>query len=155
EFTSEDALWNFNRVKDPSVGGGIFASYVAPLKSVEAPDKYTLVITANQPYPYVSHILQTMNMLDPVTMQQPDGVNAPVGTGPFKFVEYAQGDHLTLSRNPNYWRSGLPYVDTLQMPIFADPQTQVTALEGGSIDAAVNVGLRDAARLQKTSGYQL
>jgi peptide/nickel transport system substrate-binding protein len=155
EFISDDVLWNFNRVKDPSVGGGIFASYVSPLKTVEAPDKYTVVFTTQQPYPYISHILEAINMLDPVTMQQPDGVNKPVGTGPFKFVEYAQGDHLTLAKNPNYWRSGLPYVDTLHMPIFADPQTQVTSLEGGSLDAAVNVGLRDAARLQKTSGYQL
>ena len=155
ELTSDDVVWNFSRVKDPSVGGGIFASYVAPLQSVENPDKYTVVITAKQPYPYISHILQTMNILDPVTMQQPDGVNNPVGTGPFKFVEFAQGDHLTLAKNPNYWRSGLPHVDTLQMPIYADPQTQVTALEGGSIDTAVNVSLRDAARLQTTSGYQV
>jgi peptide/nickel transport system substrate-binding protein len=89
ELTSDDVVWNFQRVKDPSVGGGIFASYVAPLQSVENPDKYTVVITAKQPYPYISHILQTMNILDPVTMQQQDGVNNPVGTGPFKFVEFA------------------------------------------------------------------
>jgi peptide/nickel transport system substrate-binding protein len=155
ELTSDDVVWNFTRVKDPSVGGGIFASYVAPLQSVENPDKYTVVITTKQPYPYISHILQTMNILDPMTMQQSDGVNNPVGTGPFKFVEFAQGDHLTLAKNPNYWRSGLPYVDTLQMPIYADPQTLVTALEGGSNDTAVNVSLRDASRLQTTSGYQV
>ena len=155
ELTSDDVVWNFNRVKDPSVGGGIFASYVAPLQSVENPDASTVVITAKQPYPYISHILETMNILDPVTMQQPDGVNNPVGTGPFKFVEFAQGDHLTLGKNPNYWRSGLPYVDTLQMPIYSDPQTQATALEGGSLDAAVNISLRDASRLQTTSGYQV
>jgi peptide/nickel transport system substrate-binding protein len=155
ELTSDDVVWNFNRVKDPAVGGGIFASYVAPLQSVENPDKSTVVITTKQPYPYISHILETMNILDPVTMQQPDGVNHPVGTGPFKFVEFAQGDHLTLAKNPNYWRSGLPYVDTLQMPIYADPQTQSTALEGGSLDAAVNISLRDASRLQTTSGYQV
>jgi peptide/nickel transport system substrate-binding protein len=155
EFTSDDVVWNFNRVKDPSVGGGIFASYDAPLQSVENPDKSTVVITAKQPYPFISHILEAMNILDPVTMQQPDGVNHPVGTGPFKFVEFAQGDHLTLAKHPNYWRSGLPYADTLQMQIYSDPQTQSTALEGGSLDAAVNISLRDASRLQTTSGYQV
>src|SRR5579884_941846 len=155
ELTSDDVVWNFLRVKDPSVGGGIFASYVAPLKSVENPDKSTVVITANQPYPYISHILQTLNMLDPVTMQQPDGVNHPVGTGPCTFVEYVQCDHLTLAKNANYWRSGLPYLDQLQMPIFADPQTLMTSLEGGVLDAAVNAPLRDAARLQKDPKYQV
>lgn len=113
------------------------------------------MITAKQPYPYISHILETMNILDPVTMQQQDGVNNPVGTGPFKFVEFAQGDHLTLAKNANYWRSGLPYLDTLQMQIYSDPQSQATALEGGSLDAAVNISLRDASRLQTTSGYQV
>jgi peptide/nickel transport system substrate-binding protein len=155
EFGGDDVVWNFNRVKDPAVGGGIFASYVAPLKSVESPDKYTVVITTNQPYPYVSHILQTLNMLDPVTMQQPDGVSKPIGTGPFKFVEYLQGDHLTLTKNPNYWRSGLPYVDQLHMPIFSDPQTMMASLEGGALDTAVNAPLRDAARLQNDPKYRV
>jgi peptide/nickel transport system substrate-binding protein len=55
----------------------------------------------------------------------------------------------------NYWRSGLPYVDQLQMPIFTDPQTMVTALESGSLDTAVNVPLRDASRLQSDANYQV
>lgn len=155
ELTGDDVLWNFSRVKDPSVGAGIFAAFVAPLQSVESPDKYSVVITARQPYPYIGQLLQTLNILDPVSMQQPDGVNHPVGTGPFKFVEFAQGDHLTLARNAQYWRSGLPYVDQLHMPIFTDPQTMLTAFESGGLDAAVNVPLRDAARLRNDKSYQL
>jgi peptide/nickel transport system substrate-binding protein len=46
-------------------------------------------------------------------------------------------------------------VDTLQMPIFSDPQTQASALEGGAIDAAVNLNVRDAARLQNDARFQL
>ena len=70
---------------------------------------------------------------------------------------YAGTSHifLTLAKNPNYWHSGLPYVDQLHMPIFSDPQTMVTALESGSLDAAVNVPIRDAARLQQDTGYQV
>src|SRR3954453_16832217 len=94
-------------------------------------------------------------MLAPVTMQQQDGVNNPVGTGPFRFVEYAQGDHLTLAKNPNYCPSALPNVDQLQMPIFTDPQTMVTALESGSLDTALNIPLRDASRLQKDANFQV
>jgi peptide/nickel transport system substrate-binding protein len=155
EFTSEEVVWNFTRAKDPAVGGGTYASFVAPLKSVDAADRYTVVITTTQPYPYISHILQTLNMLDPAMLQQPEGVNKPIGTGPFKFVEYVAGDHLTLARNPNYWRGGLPYVDTLHMPIFTDPQTQITALEGGAIDVAINPPLHDAARLKNNPKYRL
>ena len=46
---------------------------------------------------------------------------------------------------------GLPYVHQLQMPIFTDPQTMVTALESGGLDAAVNVPLGDASRLAGSS----
>jgi peptide/nickel transport system substrate-binding protein len=155
EFTSDDVVWNFSRVKDPSVGGGTYASFVAPLNAVVAADRYTVVITTHQPYPYISHLLQTLNMLDPSMLQQPEGVNRPIGTGPFTFVEYAAGDHLTLAKNANYWRSGLPYVDALHMPIFSDPQTQITALEGGALDVAVNPPLHDAARLKNDPKYRL
>ena len=41
------------------------------------------------------------------------------------------------------------------MPIFSDPQTMVTSLESGALDAAVNIALRDAARLQKDPNYQV
>jgi ABC-type transport system substrate-binding protein len=66
------------------------------------PDKYTVIIATKQSYAYIRHILETMNILDPVSIQQSDGVNNPVGTGPFKFVEFAEGDHLTLAKNGNY-----------------------------------------------------
>ncbi len=154
EMTSDDVAWNLNRVRDPSVGGGIFANFVSILASVDTPDKYTVVLNATQPYPWVAVLLQTLNILDPVTMQSPDGVNKPVGTGPFTFVDYAQGDHLTLKKNPNYWRTGLPHLDQLHFGIFSDPQAMVAQLEGGALDAANQPPLRDAVRLRSDPHYQ-
>jgi peptide/nickel transport system substrate-binding protein len=128
---------------------------VEPLASVDAPDKLTIVLKTRRPYPAIGFLLQCLNMVDPITMQQPDGANQAVGTGPFKFVEYAQGDHLTLSRNPNYWRSGLPYLDEIYYQIFSDSQSLVTQLEARVIDVADAPTLRDTVRLQNDPGYRI
>lgn len=38
---------------------------------------------------------------------------APIGTGPFRFVEWVRGDHMILERNPNYWDAGKPHLDRI------------------------------------------
>ncbi|MBV9248548.1 MAG: ABC transporter substrate-binding protein, partial [Acetobacteraceae bacterium] len=123
EFTADDVVWNINRVKnDPKIGPGVYYAYAAPIDTIEATDKYTVVLKNKQPYPYISHLLHVLSMIDPESMQQPDGATHPVGTGPFKFVEYRQGDRLVLEKNPNYWRTGLPYLDQLTFFIQSDAQ---------------------------------
>jgi peptide/nickel transport system substrate-binding protein len=42
-----------------------------------------------------------------------DPARKPVGTGPFSFVEWVQGDHITLKKNPSYFKAGLPHLDSI------------------------------------------
>jgi peptide/nickel transport system substrate-binding protein len=77
-----------------------------------------------------------------------------MGTGPFSFVEWAQGDHLTLARNPNYWLSGRPYLDGVHISIVRDIQSAVAQLEAGSLDAVKNAALPDFVRLRSDPKYQ-
>jgi peptide/nickel transport system substrate-binding protein len=153
ELTSEDIAWNYNRIKsDRKIDGGIKANFFVPLGSVETPDKYTLVLRATQPWPAVFNVLAWTNILDP---QVPPEQNKPSGSGPFTFVEWVQGDHFTLKKNPNYWQSGKPYLDGVEIKIFSDPQSMVSQLEGGGIDVAITPLIRDAIRLAKDSKYQV
>jgi peptide/nickel transport system substrate-binding protein len=94
-------------------------------------------------------------ILDPVTLQGPDGVNKPVGTGPFAFGDYAQGDHLRMVRNANYWQSGQPHLDELLVNFAQDPVAMVTQLEANSLDVVVGPNVQDVVRLQKDSHYQV
>jgi peptide/nickel transport system substrate-binding protein len=59
----------------------------------------------------------------------------PVGTGPFKFVSMTPGQKMTFERNPNYWRSGKPYLDGIEVVTLTDPTARVNALLGGQVDA--------------------
>ena len=156
QFTSDDVEWNFNRVKtDPKINGGGFQDLIAPLSSMEKPDPNTLIVKADAPWPGAFDLFSLLNMIDPVTMQQPDGVQHPVGTGPFTFVEYVQGDHVTLKKNPSYWQTGKPYLDGLRFQIFTDPQALVTQLEAGALDVAYDPPFRDTARLRQDPQYQV
>jgi peptide/nickel transport system substrate-binding protein len=58
-----------------------------------------------------------------------------VGTVPFKYKSFTPGVQSIFVRNPNYWETGLPYIDTLIMSDYADETSQVNALLGGQVDA--------------------
>ncbi len=153
ELSAEDIAWNYNRIKsDRKIDGGIKANFFVPLDSVETPDTYTLVLRASQPWPAAFNVLAWTNILDP---RVPPEQNKPAGTGPFTFVEWVQGDHFTLKKNPNYWQSGKPYLDGVEVKIFSDPQSMASQLEGGGIDLAIQPLIRDAVRLAKDPKYQV
>jgi peptide/nickel transport system substrate-binding protein len=152
ELTSQDVAWNFTRLKDPKVNP-TYANLVKPFAAFEAPDKSTLRVQFDQPNPFVVDALPNLSIIDPVAFEQ-QGVTKPVGTGPFTFVEYVQGDHLTLRKNPNYWDKGKPFLDELRFRIFTDPQSMMTEFEGGALDLALQPTLNDWVRVQKDGRAQ-
>lgn len=58
----------------------------------------------------------------------------PVGTGPFKFVEFKSNDSIKLVRNPNYWKPGYPLLDEIQWRIVPSRSTRVLAFTAGEFD---------------------
>ena len=156
EMTSDDVKWTFTRLRtDPVVAVTGFYTQSAPMASVDTLDKYSVVLKSDAPWPGVYDLLALMSVVDPVTMQGPNAKTHAVGTGPFKFVEWIQGDHLRFVRNEQYWDSGKPFLDELYFQVFRDPQAMMTALEAGAIDAADHPPLVDAARLQTDQNYQV
>jgi len=59
---------------------------------------------------------------------------APIGTGPFKFVEYKQNQTIKLTRNPNYWKPGKPYLDGVEYTIIPNRSTAILAFQSGKFD---------------------
>ena len=58
----------------------------------------------------------------------------PIGTGPFKFVEYKPGERLKLAKNPDYWKPGLPYLDGIEYTIIPNRSTAVLGFVAGNFD---------------------
>ena len=75
-----------------------------------------------------------------------------VGTGPFMFVEWVQGDHLTLREQPELLANGKPYLDGLQANV-RDIQSATLQLEAGALDLIRNPLVDDVARLEQDPHY--
>ena len=67
--------------------------------------------------------------LTPAQMRQ-----APVGTGPFKFVEFQANQGIKVTRNPNYWKPGRPYLDGIEFTIIPNRSTAILAFVSGKFD---------------------
>src|SRR3954469_15591223 len=58
----------------------------------------------------------------------------PIGTGPFKFVEFKQNESIKLAKNENYWKKGLPYLDGIEFTIIPNRSTAILAFIAGKFD---------------------
>lgn len=153
ELTSEDIKWNFDRSRDPKISP-IQSSSMKSVASIDTPDSLTVVFNFSQSWPWVFDIMNNVYIVDPVTMQTPEGPNTPAGTGAFKFAEYSPGKQLRLVRNEQYWRQDRPYVDELLATIYGDAQSMVVAFEAGALDVISAAPVRDQIRLRSDGKYQ-
>jgi peptide/nickel transport system substrate-binding protein len=58
----------------------------------------------------------------------------PIGTGPFKFVEFKPNEGIKVARNPDYWKPGRPYLDGIEYTAIANPSTAILAFASGKFD---------------------
>src|SRR5262249_54699952 len=58
----------------------------------------------------------------------------PIGTGPFKFVEFKPNEHIRIAKNPDYWKSGRPYLDGIEYTIVKNRSTAILAFVAGNYD---------------------
>ncbi|NJL92735.1 MAG: ABC transporter substrate-binding protein [Anaerolineae bacterium] len=145
-FNAEAAAFNLNRALDPEVNAPRGADLTV-IESVEATDEMTLVITLANPSATIFTNLATEAgmMISPTAWQTlgEDYGRNPVGTGPFRFVEWRSGDRLIVERFEDYWRMDaagvpLPYLAGVTMRFISDPAVKLVELQTG------NVALTDA-----------
>jgi ABC-type transport system substrate-binding protein len=96
-------------------------------------------------------------MVSPASVKQYGNVDRmPIGTGPFKFVSWRDNDRITVERNKNYWRAGLPYLDGMELRIISELNTVARTVTSGQADIALNIGAQQklvADRQDKTKSY--
>jgi peptide/nickel transport system substrate-binding protein len=153
EFGAEDIKANVLRAQDLKIGVGQLVNMSSWFKEFEIADKNTIVLKSDGSRPAMFDLFDYMNIVDP---QNADPANNVVqGTGPFKFVQRRPGIDASLTKNPNYWQSGKPYLNELAITWFADPQVMLTNLETGTVDLVDRPSIPDIVRLQKDPKYTL
>lgn len=79
-------------------------------------------------------------------------IRDPVGSGPYKLVEWIDGDHLTLERNEDYWdKENMPYYKQIVYSFISDMPARASALQSGTVDVAYNLASSQIEELQNAS----
>jgi ABC-type transport system substrate-binding protein len=119
---------------------GLLGITLNTVSNVSAATSDTVVITLKQSWvPFPAYLAggiggQPGYIIAPSMIADPNGSQHPVGTGAFKFKEWVPNDHFTAVKNPNYWRSGLPHLDSVTYRPITDAQQRANSLLAGTID---------------------
>ncbi|MDB5712932.1 MAG: hypothetical protein JWO15_329 [Sphingomonadales bacterium] len=158
-FTSADVAYSVIEVwkKFHSRGRSTFAN----VTSVDTPDALTVILRLSHPAPYIiSALASNESQVVPRHIYAGRDVlsnpanNAPIGTGPFRFVKWERGQYITLERNPNYWDAGKPYLDGIVFRMLGASAAQSAALETGEIQMTNMIAAGDVARVATETGLQ-
>src|SRR5712691_10243468 len=148
DFNAESVKWNFDRMRDPALASPR-RSEIAPVKDVKVVDPYTVEITLSAPFtPFLSVLSDRAGMMvsrAAVEKYKDDFARNPVGTGPFRFVEWVKDDHLTLKRFDGYWESGLPHLDEVVYRPIPDTSVRFTVMRTGQIDLMHQIHPKDVS----------
>ena len=168
-FTSADVKFTVLEVlkKFHPRGAATFRDVTA----IDTPDPHTAIFRLQTPAPYLMMALSgyespmvPKHLFENTDIRNHPNANVPIGTGPFKFVEWNRGQYVRLDRNPNYWKKGQPYLDRVLVRFIPDSATRTAALEKGEAHFAGMGAIyySDVRQLEKlpniavtTKGYEM
>ncbi|MDT4924929.1 MAG: peptide/nickel transport system substrate-binding protein [Pseudonocardiales bacterium] len=152
-MTSADVKFSLDQASSTKGGWEFINSAIA---SVTAPDPQTVVVKTKYPWaPLLADLACPSNGIIPNNYggkSKTQFYNAPVGTGPFKWSSWQKGSKLTLTKNTNYWRAGLPYLDSVAWQVVPDDNTRNVMIQGNTAQINENPPLATVAQLESASG---
>ncbi len=101
--------------------------------TTEGPEQATF--TFKQPQPaFLALLASGFTPVYPCHVSPKDMRQNPIGTGPFKFVEFKANQSMKVVRNPNYWKPGRPYLDAIEYTIIPNRSTAILGFVSGKFD---------------------
>lgn len=143
-FNAEAVKYNFDRLFDEATQSPRASSRLGMVESVEVVDEYHVRIRTKYPFaPFLANLgAHGITAIESPAAMEAAGLadygTQPVGTGPFRLVEWVQGSHLIFEANDDYW-DGRPYLDRVEFRIVRDPSTRAVLLRTGEAHFAVEV----------------
>jgi peptide/nickel transport system substrate-binding protein len=160
-FTADDVLFNWEYAADPATAATTIGSYQNV--TVEKIDPLTVRVRFAKPTPFwADAFVGQFGMIIPKHLFEPyKGANSrgapadlkPVGTGPYRFVDFKPGDLVRGERNPSYHLADRPYFDTIEMKGGGDAVSAARAvLQTGEYDYAWNLQVEDEILVRLEGG---
>ena len=148
---AKDVVWSINRIfnKEEARGGTVFVEHVT---DIIAEDKHTVRFKLNTPdvdLPTVLALLWFAIIPEGTTGE------SGIGTGAFKVKHFEPAVSALLERNPNYWKTGFPYVDEVESFSIPDPVARLNALIAGEAHIVNQMTPTLIGKINSTEGVQL
>lgn len=126
---------NFEQQQTATLTGPEFTSF----SDISVTGPLSVTVTMKSPWVPFDYYLaggiggQIAYIAEPNWLKSGSQTN-PIGTGPFVFQEWIQNDHFTATKNPHYWRPGLPYLDSITYRPIPDPDSLFQTFQSGGVD---------------------
>ena len=137
-FTAADVVctWDLLMEKSPEkLRFNPRKSFYKNLDQVTAKGDYEVTFHLKRPQPAFLMLLASgFSAIYPCGVPPAQMRQHPIGTGPFKFIEFKPNEDIKVARNPDYWKPDLPYLDGLEYKIIRNPATAVLAFVSGQVD---------------------
>lgn len=138
-FTADDVVYSFERIKDPQVDAAPLRVYYKDLLRAEKIDEHTVRFVYRDPYFMAVEFTAGIPIVprhifdDGTDFNKHPAGRRPIGTGPYRFVEWVTSRRIVLERNPEYWRTPPP-IDGVVFRIIPERAVTFQALKKGEID---------------------
>src|SRR5438067_13445086 len=110
-------------------------SWYRNLDSISVEGDYQVTFNLKRPQPsFIALLASGWSPIYPCHMPSKDMRLKPIGSGPFKFVEFKPNEGIKITRNPDYWKPGRPYLDGVEYAFMANPATAILAFTAGKFD---------------------
>lgn len=156
EMTADDVVATFQRLVDPEVASPARGALSFLQKeNVEKVDRYTVRFRLDRPvgdFPYYTQVYQAVIL---PAGYDGDFASNPVGTGPFRLVEYRPQERAVLERNPDYWDAPRPYLDGVHIGLYQEATPQVVAMQAGEVDVILAPPYQEAQPLFSDPAVQI
>jgi len=163
-FNAAAVKFNFDRTHNPALSTRCVGCALGFYDSAEVVDPFTVRVHLKSPWaPFLDALTTAYLMVSPTAVAKAgdrDFGRQPVGSGPFRFVEWIPNDRIVLERNPDYTWSpavfthrGKAYLDRVIYKVIPEPSSRVAALETGEVQLVRIVSSEDFQRLVKDARY--
>ena len=137
-FTAKDVVCTFDLLTgkgEQKLRRNPRQSWYGNVDSVTANGDYEVTVHLKRPQPSILSLLASgYSPVYPCHIPVAQMRTKPVGTGPFKFVEFKQNEGIKVTRNTDYWKKGRPYLDAIEFTIVPNRATAMLSFVSGRFD---------------------
>jgi peptide/nickel transport system substrate-binding protein len=153
-FGAPDVKYTFERILAPKTASG-YAPLYGAIARVEVVNAHRVVFHLKTPFgPFLTNLANNGEIVNRKAIESgKNPARNPVGTGPFQFVEWVQGDHVTLKRFDRYFEPGKPYLDGIQFKFLPVDQSRIDALRSGDLDWLDAIPLQQLKQLMHDGSF--